>query len=138
MRKSLLGFVTTLTLCAPLMASTSVADFEESNPNLPAQLAAEKTGCPTLRRQDMVSLAKSNEVTLDGQVWTTAQGSEDNTKILAKLIEGETPLAMDEVFHCKKAVKEMVGDKPHCTYELCLNSHPAFEEPHYKVTITTK
>jgi hypothetical protein len=138
MKKSLLSLVMTLTLCAPTMASTSVNDFENSAPNIPAQLAAEKTGCPTLRRQDLVSLAQSNEVTLEGQFWTTVQGSEDNAKILAKLIESETPLAMDEVFHCNKAVKEMVGDKAHCTYELCLNAHPAFEEPHYKVTITTK
>lgn len=139
MKKIALHMISFIILASPAVASATVTDFANSDEAIiPAQLASEGTGCPTLRRQDMVTLAQSGEVKLDEQTWVTVSGSENNAKILANLIQGNKALALDEVFHCKKAVKKMVGDKAECTYEMCLNSHPAYDDMHYQVTITTK
>lgn len=122
-------------LSLPLHASASITDFANSDEAmLPAALASKDTGCPTLTRENMVTLAKQGTVTLDGAAWSVASGSENNAKILANLIEGNVKIAMDEVFHCKKAVKSEAG----CTYEMCLNAHPAYDDMHYTVTITKK
>lgn len=135
MKSMLLTAMILFGLSFQLHASASVTDFADSDEAmLPASLASKDTGCPTLTRENMVILAKEGTVTLDGASWAIAAGSENNAKILANLIEGNVKIAMDEVFHCKKAVKSDAG----CTYEMCLNTHPAYDDMHYTVTITKK
>ncbi len=135
MKSLLLSAMTLFGLSLPLHASTSVTDFADSDEAmLPAALASKDTGCPTLTRENVVALAKTGAVELEGASWTVAAGSEDNAKILANLIEGNVKVVMDEVFHCKKAVKSDAG----CTYEMCLNSHPAYDDMKYTLTITKK